>query len=376
MTSGRQPQGDENAPTTERPRVGSGARLAGGPGVEEPRRTWPLIAGVAVTLIAIGMIIIVLATDDSGNRVASAPSAGSSVTKLAASDDTPDLAEPALPSSAPAPASPHDAGADAAAASAESIEAFVARFHGALATATPAELGPLFDASAFGVGVGAHDLGEGRDAIVAQLREDLGEVPAKGFGVTAKRAHVASDGDIGWIAEELKVGAKTFAVTAVVGQREGRWSIAALHWAQATPTDTAYRLAREGELGIPDAIPDTRDDSPLANAMRTAFASKEAFVEARSTRADAFNVGSAAERLKGGPAIKKVFGRLPATFKLRDAVKVGTLGERGGWGVANVEFTDADRDGTEIMQTFRVLAAWVQEDAGWRIVQTQWSNPR
>ena len=48
----------------------------------------------------------------------------------------------------------------------------------------------------------------------------------------------------------------------------------------------------------------------------------------------------------------------------------------GGWGIANVDFTDADKDGTEVTQTFRVLAVWVKEDAGWRIVQTQWSNPR
>ena len=75
-------------------------------------------------------------------------------------------------------------------------------------------------------------------------------------------------------------------------------------------------------------------------------------------------------------AIRKIFGRISATVHLHDAVKVGLVGDRGGWGVANVDFTDADRDGTEVTQTFRVLAAWVQEDAGWRIVLTQWSNAR
>src|SRR6185369_5184049 len=115
----------------------------------------------------------------------------------------------------------------------------------------------------------------------------------------------------------------------------------------------------------------------LATAMRTAFASRSSFVEARSSRPDAFNFGSASgERMKGGEAIQKVFGRIKATIRLHDAVKVGALGERGGWGVANVDFTDADKDGTEVTQTFRVLAAWVKEDAGWRIVKTQWSNAR
>ena len=61
--------------------------------------------------------------------------------------------------------------------------------------------------------------------------------------------------------------------------------------------------------------------------MQTAFASKPSFVDARSTSPDAFNFGSApGERLKGGETIKKVFGRINATLKLHDAVKVGQDG--------------------------------------------------
>jgi ketosteroid isomerase-like protein len=143
------------------------------------------------------------------------------------------------------------------------------------------------------------------------------------------------------------------------------------------PNATAYRLAREGNLSVPDVIPNTNDGSELAKVMQTAFASKPSFVDARSTRPDAFNFGSASgERLKGGESIKRIFARINAVIRLHDAVKVGVLGSRGGWGVANVDFTDADRDGTEVTQTFRVLAVWVKEDIGWRIVQTQWSNPR
>src|SRR5439155_9432375 len=113
---------------------------------------------------------------------------------------------------------------------------------------------------------------------------------------------------------------------------------------------------------------DRYDESPLAAATRTAFASKPSFVDARSTRADAFNFGSApGERIAGGEAIKKTFARLRATIRLHDAVAAGAVGERAGWGAANVEFTDADRDGTPVTQTFRVLAIWVKEDGGWRI---------
>ena len=129
---------------------------------------------------------------------------------------------------------------------------------------------------------------------------------------------------------------------------------------------------------MPDAIPGQHDESALALAMRTAFASKPSFVDARSTRADAFNFGSAPGEHISRAATRsaRCSAASSATMHLHDAVKVGAVGARGGWGAANVDFTDADSDGTDVTQTFRVLAAWVQEDAGWRIVQTQWSNAR
>jgi ketosteroid isomerase-like protein len=264
-----------------------------------------------------------------------------------------------------------DAGAVAAAI--PPVEDLVARLHDALGSATAADLAPLFDDKAFAFGVDANDLAEGRDAVVAQLRADLG-----GPGpVAVKFAHVGQEGDSAWIAEEVRIGGKTFVVTAALALRDNAWLIFALHWGEAMPNATAYRLAREGNLSVPDVIPNTNDGSELAKVMQTAFASKPSFVDARSTRPDAFNFGSASgERLKGGESIKKIFARINAVIRLHDAVKVGVLGSRGGWGVANVDFTDADRDGTEVTQTFRVLAVWVKEDVGWRIVQTQWSNPR
>jgi len=338
-----------------------------------PRKSKPaIILGVAITLIAIGIIVITAALGSKPELDAKLEEPKGSGSAGATPGSATHVAPPP-----PAPVDA-DAGVTAdAAAQGPSFDEFVERFHAALAKATPADLGLLFDAKVFAFGVEAHDLAEGRDAVVTQLRDDLGTPPARGFDVSTKYSNVAHDGEVAWLAEELRVGSKTYVVTAVAGLRDGAWSIAALHWAEAMPNEMAYRLAREGDLAIPDAIPDAHDDSPLANAMRTAFASKPSFVEARSGRADAFNFGSASgERLKGGEAIKKIFGRIKAVIKLHDAVKVGMLGERGGWGAANVDFTDADKDGTEVTQTFRVLAAWVKEDAGWRIVQTQWSNAR
>jgi hypothetical protein len=327
------------------------------------KRTPAIIIGVAVTCIAIGVILISAAMGGSKEKA----------------DVIAKIDEDKGSGSEAVVAAPIDAGelvveATDATPEGPSFDAFVDRFHDAIGKADSAELALLFDAKAFAFGVEAHDLAEGRDAVVAQLRDDLGKPP---FNVTTKYSNVAHDGDIAWLAEELRVGSKTFVVTAVAGIRDNTWVIGALHWAEAMPNAEAYRLAREGELAIPDAIPDDHDETPLAASMRTAFASKPSFVEARSARADAFNFGSASgERLKGGETIKKIFGRIKAVIKLHDAVKVGQLGERGGWGAANVDFTDADKDGTEVTQTFRVLAAWVKEDAGWRIVQTQWSNAR
>lgn len=324
-----------------------------------------IIIGVAVTLIAIGIIVISATVGDKAEdtAVAAMGSASGSVNAGAASVPMTKVAE-VEPAGSAAPV------VDAALAP-PALDDFVARFHDALTK--PDDLVALFDAGAFAFGADAHDVAEGRDAVIAQLREDIGEVDK----VSVKYAHVGHDGDVGWIAEELKVGGATFVVTAVTALHDNAWTIAALHWAAAMPNATAYRLAREGELSIPDAIPDTHDDSELAAAMRTAFTSKPSFVAARSTRPEAFNFGSApGERLKGGEAIRRIFGRIDATLRLHDAVKVEKLGERGGWGVANVDFTDQDKDGTEITQTFRVLVALVKEDAGWRIVLSHFSNAR
>jgi ketosteroid isomerase-like protein len=331
----------------------------------KPGRKPAIILGVALTMIALGIIVITAATSSSRD-VETKGRVSDEVTSVISGSATPTAGS----GSAAVVAEATDGGTEP---TAPPLAEFITRFHDAAGNASAPDLKLLFDTSAFGFGVDANDLAEGRDAVVGQLRDDIGG----GGAVTVKFAHSGQDGDTAWLAEELKVGSKTFVVTAALAIRDGAWTIGALHWAEPMPNATAYRLAREGNLSSPDVIPNTNDESELAKAMRTAFASKPSFVDARSTRADAFNFGSASgERLKGGDSIKKIFARIKAVIRLHDAVKVGRLGERGGWGVANVDFTDADKDGTEVTQTFRVLAIWIKEDAGWRIVQTQWSNPK
>jgi hypothetical protein len=309
-----------------------------------------VIIGVALTLIVIGIIVITATLGGS-----------SPVDEAAAKPDAHVVHDAAM-----LELDAHVVVEADAVAAPLTVDDFVTRFHEALGTD---KLEDLIDSKAFAFGVEANDLAEGREAVLTQLRDDIGPAPRE---VTAKFSSTATDGDIGWFAEEILVGDQTFVVTAALGLANNAWTIHALHWAKAMPNKEAYALAQAGNLATPDVIPDTHDDSELAKAMREAFASKPSFVDARSTRPDAFNFGSApGERLKGGDAIKKVFGRIKATIHLHDAVKVGLIGTRGGWGAANVDFTDSDAT-----QTFRVLAIWYREDQGWRIVQTQWSNAR
>jgi hypothetical protein len=327
--------------------------------VDAPPRSKPaVIFAVAIPLIAIGIAVISATT---GKKAAAKDDLGFGSGSAVAAHSTP-VAVPIVVDAPTVDAPPIE----------PPLEAFLDGFHTALGTGDPAALAPLFDDKAFAFGVDAHEVAEGRDAVAKLAIADVGKAP-----VAAKFHQVGREGDIAWVAEELKADGKTFVTTYVVGLGAAGWSIAAIHFAIAMPNTKAYQLARDGDLAVPDAIPDLHDESALAVAMRTAFASKASFVDARSTRADAFNFGSApSERLAGGDQIKKVFGRIRATVHLHDAVRVGMVGKLGGWGAANVDFTDADKDGTDVTQTFRVLAAWVNEPAGWRIVQTQWSNPQ
>ncbi len=322
-----------------------------------------VIIGVAVALIALGIVIITAATSggDDSNGLGSGSAIATKPTAKSADAAVMVVAPPPIDA---APEAPH-------------VDELVSRLHAALAQAKPDDLALLFDTHAFAFGISANEVAEGKNAVVDVLRADIGKPPAAGFDVVARSTQIGHDGDLAWLAEELKLGGQTFAVTAAAHLADNAWTFDAIHVAVAMPNDTAYRLGRDGQLPVGDAIPDTHDDSDLAKAMRQAFASRPSFVAARSARADAFNFGSApGERMIGGDGIKKLFGKIRATMRLHDAVKVGPVGATGGWGAANVEFTDADRDGTQVTQTFRVLAVWLREGSDWRIVQTQFSNAK
>ena len=258
----------------------------------------------------------------------------------------------------------------------------------AVARADGKALAGLLAAGAFGFGTGAGEVADGRDAVVAQLLHDLGEPPAGGFTVESRAIAIGEDRGHVWIAEQLEVTAgrevRSFAISELAAVIDGDWRIVALHWATPVADATAQRLAILSRLPVPARITDRRDaGGELDRAVRAAFASRAAFAEAHSERADAFNYGSGGERAHGGAAIQRIFSKLKAQIRIHDGARVVTGdgwdpaqkdAPRIGWAALNVDYITKTRAATEVTQTFRVLAVLIKEDRGWKIVQTQWSN--
>jgi ketosteroid isomerase-like protein len=246
--------------------------------------------------------------------------------------------------------------------------------------------------SAAGFGVDADEVGEGKSALAAFLDRDLGlaGAPASGFTVEASYTTFGEVDNHAWIALELEVRApdrptRRFAITELAYAKDGQWTVLAWHWSIPVADSTAERLAILGTLPSPKPITElAAAPKDIVAAVRAAFASREAFVDARSERDDAFNFGSAPnERIKGGARIKKVFSNLRAEIRLHDGLRIVSgdawdPAQKGAptiaYALANVDFTTKTRAATDLTQTFRVLAVLVKEGSTWNIVQTQWSH--
>jgi len=269
------------------------------------------------------------------------------------------------------------------------VQQLVAAQRAALARADGVALAGLLIPTVFGFGVDAAEVAEGRDAVAAQLVHDLGEPPAGGFTVRSRALAIGGQHNTAWIAEELEIAAagrapRRLAITQLAALRDGQWSVVVLHWAAPVEDAIAERLAVQNSLPPPRPIADRRDGSDeLDRAAHAAFASRAAFAEARSLRPDAFNVGSGGERARGGAVIKRLFGKLKAQIRIRGGARVvdGSAWDPAqrtdawiGWAAVNVDFVTKIRAATEVTQTMRVLAIWLKDESGWKIVQTQWSN--
>jgi ketosteroid isomerase-like protein len=301
----------------------------------------------------------------------------------------PPAAAAALGSSAIQASPPPEADPGSPAEAVGSVQQLIAARRDAIARGDIQALADLVAPAAFGFGIDADEVAEGQAQLAAQLARDLGEPPAGGFTVESKALSIGGDRGHAWIAEDLELSAaghepRQLAISELAAVIDGRWRVVALHWATPVADATAERLAILHTLPRPQALVD-RHDRPedLDRAARAAFASRAAFAEAHSQRADAFNYGSGGERAQGGVAIKRIFRKLRAQIRIRDGVRVfaGSLWDPAqqaepwiGFAALNVDFTAKTRAATDFTQTFRVLAILIKEDTAWKIVQTQWSN--
>lgn len=294
----------------------------------------------------------------------------------------------AIAATAPADAAAVTVAAEPALPPIKTVQELVLVLHRAIARVDRKALAGVIAAGAFGFGTEAGEAAEGRDAVIAQLVHDLGDPPPGGFTVESRAISIGEDRGHAWIAEQLDVTggdeSRSFAISELAAVIDGHWQLVALHWATPVDDATAERLAILGRLPQPARI-DDRHDGPaeVDQAVRSAFASRVAFAEARSERGDAFNYGSGGERAHGGVTIRRIFSRLRADIRIHDGARVVAAGAwdrtqtsdpRIAWAALNVDYTAKTRAATEVTQTFRVLAVLIKEAKTWRVVQTQWSN--
>lgn len=254
-------------------------------------------------------------------------------------------------------------------------------------------LARMLSPTAFGFGIDADEAGVGRIALEQMLRKDLGALVEGGAKVDVRYQASGDAHDHAWLAFELEIapkkrgltGARRFAVTQLAAWIDGAWQIVAWHWATPVLDETAERMAVLGTKPAPKPIESVVDGpAALGAAVRAAFGSRKSFAAARSEHAKGFNFGSGkGERIVGGAAVKKVFGRLRADLRLHDGVHVAAAGSwdpaqkaapQVAFAAANVDFTTKTKAATSLTHTFRVLAVLLFEDGDWKIVQTQWSH--
>lgn len=338
--------------------------------VRSRRRLYFALAGFAIGFGA-GIGVLVSTLQEPSRATSAAPDKSGS-NKPDPKQQTPVVAKAADPEPNRGPTIAADAPARAPVATL--IKAQLAALEKGDAAAVAAHLAP----DAFGFGTHADAAVEGRAALEAQLRKDLGEA---GEGTaTVRFQQIGEAGDHAWIALDLELeaggAARRFAVTQLAAWVGGKWLVVAWHWAIPVQDAVAERMMVLGTKPRPAAIANVlAGPKDLDDAVRAAYASREGFVAARSEHPRGFNFGSGPnERIVNGATVKRVFNRLSAQLRLHDGVRVAAAGPTVAFAAANVDFITKTRAATELTQTFRVLTILLKEDGGWKIVQTQWSH--
>ena len=262
------------------------------------------------------------------------------------------------------------------------IESHIKAQRAAIAAGKLDALGETIWPKAVGFGSDADGLAEGRDAILAKLASELGDGDKS---VDSRSLAIGTEGNHAWIAEELEIGSKRYAITQLAAFAGGKWQTVALHWAMQIPDSKAERMEILHTLRKPKPITNAIDGpKELEPAIRAAFASRATNTDARSARATGFNFGSApGERVVGGARIKGVFGKLHSEIALHDGIRAMAAGAWDptqaaaptvAFAALNADFITKTKAATELTHTFRVLIILVKEGAAWKIVSSQWSH--
>jgi ketosteroid isomerase-like protein len=233
----------------------------------------------------------------------------------------------------------------------------------------------------------------GRAAVEADLQAVFGPAIQGGATIGAASANrllgVAPDGRGAWVAEELTVTVTAgeevtpipYRVTSVLAEDGGSWTVVAQAWSIGMTNEEAFGAAAQGALPPLAAVAASigAGAQALVDVLQAGCADPQAWLASWTERPDAFSFGSAPEeKLAGGTAIRDVFGSQITGFQMSMTVvgdvhaalvPSGTLG----FVAANFDagFTI---EGNRLTQPYRGLLVYLQEDGGWRLVQSHFSN--
>jgi hypothetical protein len=318
----------------------------------------------------------------------SAGSAGSAAVAVATGSGG--SAEVPAPTTPTITGSPTDSANSATGVDASTPQKLVVAERTALAHGDASAFAALASPKAFALGVNAGELADGREAIAQLLRADLGELPPDTLLVQSNFLAIGQERDHAWIAEDLELTgnggfARHYTISQLAHQEGGQWRFVALAVAVPVPDETAERRAVLGTLPrVPPIADVSQAPADLDIAAHAAFATRGAFSSAFSERPDAFNFGSApGEHTRGGGTVSRIFDKMRADLKQTDGMRIVGGGawdpaqKASPWigvGLVNVAFTTKSRAGTDVTQTFRVLAVFLAEGGAWKIVQSHFSN--
>ena len=233
----------------------------------------------------------------------------------------------------------------------------------------------------------------GREAVVADLTAVFGPALEAGATMTAasvdREIGVAPDGRGAWVAEGLTVTISgepatviPYRVTSVLSEDGGAWTVIAQAWSVGVTNEEAMAMATAGQLPPLAAIEPSVGEGAqaMADQLQAGCADASVWLASWSERPDAFAFGSAPEEaIEGGTTIREGMGQMVAAYQMTIAVNGGMhakLAPSGtvGFLAANLDMGMTLEGVGTVSQPYRALFVYLQEEGGWRLVQSHFSN--